>query len=89
MKRPQSLTAKLKNVDSEITNYVIELEKENLKLQKEKAKLQVKVVSQQNEIAAIKQALPKLTVQIQKYGTGENLAEQMKKARERRLKLNE
>ena len=58
MKRPQSLTVKLKICDPELRFYIIELEKENIKLQKQKAELHVKVVSQQNEIIAIKKFIP-------------------------------
>jgi hypothetical protein len=60
--RPDSLTVKIKAADTELRNYVIELEKENLKLQQQIAKLQVKTVSQQNEIKALKKAPPKIKV---------------------------
>lgn len=90
MKRPQSLTAKLKNAEPEIKNYTEELEKENLRLQKQVAKLQVQVVSLQHEITAVKQAQPKLTVNIQKFAAEKDVAvtevfaqasEQLKKAK--------
>jgi hypothetical protein len=64
MKRPDDLTSKLKTSDTEIRNYVFELEKENFKLQNQIAKLQVKNVSQQNQITAIKKAKPKSLAEI-------------------------
>jgi hypothetical protein len=48
VKRPQTITLKLKDTDIEIKNYLLELEKENAKLQKNIAKLQVRNVSLQN-----------------------------------------
>jgi hypothetical protein len=69
MKRPQSLTAKLKKCDQEIKLYVIELEKENLKLQEQIAKFQVENVTHQNEIKALKKfQLKPPTVVIRKFG---------------------
>jgi len=62
MKRPRDLTSKLKTSDTELRNYILELEKENLKLQKQIAKLQVKNVSQQHQITALKEAQPKIIV---------------------------
>jgi hypothetical protein len=59
MKRPQSITSKLKNTDIEIKNYLLQLEKENEKLQKSIAKFRVKDVSQQHEISALKKFQPK------------------------------
>ena len=59
MKRPQSLTAKLKESDKEIKLYVTELENENLKLQKRIAKFQAENVTHQNEIKALKKFQPK------------------------------
>ena len=66
MKRPQSLTAKIKICDQEIGLYVNELEKENLKLHKKIAKLHVQIVSYQNEITALKKAQPKVKVVFQR-----------------------
>ncbi len=60
MKRPKEITSKLKKSDIELQNYVTELEKENAKLQKGIAKLQVKDISNQNQIAALKQFQPKI-----------------------------
>jgi hypothetical protein len=60
MKRPKEITAKLKNTDIELQNYVSELEKENAKLHKTIAKMQAKDISQQNEITALKQFQPKI-----------------------------
>jgi len=59
MKRPQSITSKLKNADIEIKNYLLELEKENAKLQKRIAKFQVKDISQQHKISALEKFQPK------------------------------
>ena len=68
MKRPQSLTAKLKVCDQEINLYVTALEKENLKLHNQIAKLQSKNVTYQNEIAALKKFQPKgPSIIIQKF----------------------
>ncbi len=72
MKRPQSITAKLKQSDPEIQNYVTELESINLKLQKHIGKLQAQNVSYQNEIAVLKKAQPKVTVQIQNFTPDNN-----------------
>ncbi len=59
MKRPQSITSKLKNTDVEVKNYLLELEKENGKLQKRIAKFQVKDISQQHKISALEKLQPK------------------------------
>lgn len=67
MKRPKNLTTKLQKCDTEIKFYVIEFEKENLNLHKQIAKLHVKIVSQQNEITALKKAQPKLIFQTIDY----------------------
>ncbi len=64
MGRPASLTAKIKAADTELKNYVIELEKENFKLQQQIAKLQVKNISQQNEIKALKKGQPKVVIRM-------------------------
>jgi hypothetical protein len=67
MKRPPDLTSKLKVSDPELKNYLLELEKENLKLQKRIAKFQVKIVSQQNQITALKKAEPELIIRPKYY----------------------
>ena len=64
MSRPASLRAKIKAADTELRNYVIELEKENSKLQQQIAKLQVKNLSQQNEIKALEKGQPKVVIQM-------------------------
>ena len=80
MKRPQSLIAKVKVCDPELRFYVIELEKENIKLHKQKAELHVKVVSQQNEITAIKKFTPEpITVVVSRGGNHNNLPHSDKK----------
>jgi len=58
MKRPKSLTAKLKVCDPEIKLYVGELEKINLKLHKQIAKLQAQNIDHKNEIKVLKQGQP-------------------------------
>lgn len=68
LKRPKSLTAKLKVCDPELRLYVIELEKENLKLHKEKAKLQVQIVSQQHEIEVLKKGKEMVNIELVKFG---------------------
>ena len=64
MKRPNSLTSKLKTSDIELNNYVLELEKENEKLHTQIAKLQVKDVSNQNKIKALEKAEPQAPILI-------------------------
>jgi uncharacterized protein YlxW (UPF0749 family) len=65
MSRSKELTKKLKEAGPELSAYLLELEKENLRLQKQVAKLQVKIISKDNEIKALKQAIPKFTLVIQ------------------------
>jgi len=62
MKRPKSLTAKLKICDVECRNYVFALETENAKLQRQIAKLEVKDVSNQHKIAALKKMQPRIKI---------------------------
>ena len=62
MSRPTEITKKLKEVDPEISMYILELEKENLRLHKQIAKLHVKKTTMDNEIKALKQAQPKVKV---------------------------
>jgi len=71
MSRSKELTKKLKEAGPELSAYLLELEKENLRLQKQVAKLQVKIVSKDNEIKALKQAIPKFNLVIQNYGSPE------------------
>lgn len=67
MKRPPDLTSKLRVSDPELKNYLLELEKENSKIQKRISKFQVKIVSQQNQITALKKARPKLIIRPRYY----------------------
>lgn len=74
MARPKEITKKLKLADTEISGYVVELEKENSRLQKMIAKLQVKFVSQDNEIKALKEQAkkPEAKIIIKRYSSKED-----------------
>jgi len=78
MKRLPNLTSKLKASDPEIKHYVLELEKENLKLQKQIARFEVKIVSQQNQITALKKAQPKLIIQPINYAKADDRSKKWK-----------
>jgi hypothetical protein len=54
MRRPQSITTKLKVCDEEVAGYVRALEKENLRLQNKIHGLEAKNVSLQHEVTALK-----------------------------------
>ena len=69
MTRPPEITKKLKTIDSEITLYIKELEKENFRLQSVIAKQQVKLTSIGNQIKALKKISdnPKGNIIIKSY----------------------
>lgn len=64
MKRPNTITEKLKAADVELAEYTTQLEKEIKRLQTAIAKLQVKDVSQQAKIAALEKGQPRVNLSI-------------------------
>lgn len=64
MKRPSTITAKLKDADVELVEYTTQLEKEIKRLQTVNAKLQVKDISQQARISALEKGQPKVNIAI-------------------------
>jgi hypothetical protein len=62
MSRQKTVPMQDSTCDRQTKLYVLALEKENAKLQKRIARLRVQVLSQQNEIAALKETQPKLEV---------------------------
>jgi hypothetical protein len=64
MTRPREITKKLKGADPELSMYIVELERENLRLHRKIAKLQVENITKDNEIIALKQAQPKIIVNL-------------------------
>jgi hypothetical protein len=62
MGRPRDITKKLREADPELSMYIVELEKENLRLHKKIAKLQVENTTKDNEIKALKNLQPRVTL---------------------------
>ena len=68
MKHPLGIKIKLQTSAPEIKRYIEELVKENSRLHSQIAKLRVKTISQQNEIASLKKAQPKMVVKVTNFG---------------------
>jgi len=70
MSHPKEIAEKLKEADPELSDYVDALAEERRRLQKKVAKLQVECASKDDEIKALKQAPPKMSITV--FGSPKN-----------------
>lgn len=68
MNRSPSLAAQIRAASIELRNYISELMKENKRIHSQIGKLEAKILSQKNQIIALKRAGPQWTMSLETCG---------------------